>query len=321
LKRFSDQRDEASFGMLVHRHGPMVQGVCQRILGDVHEAEDAFQAVFLVLARKCASIRKPELLGNWLYGVACRISRKARTRAIRKETWERRAKKMPTQDQILELEWAELKQVLDDELSRMPEKYRTPLVLCYLQGRTNSEAAAQLGWPAGSISGRLARAREILRKRLNRRGLTLSAGLLAVLLSQKAASADVSPLLIEAAIRAGMSGAEKAAVPASVPAGVRELASESANASLAGYMKVMPLAFLVALTIAVLWPSGGLSARSIWTLVESVAFRQSNSVAAFVARENGSADGAAFDETKASKPDAAAVPVPQSTGWTCHSGR
>ena len=266
LRQFSEQRSESSFGALVRRHGPMVQGVCRRILGDVHEAEDAFQAVFLVLARKSASIRKPELLGNWLYGVACRISRKARIKAVRKETWERRARKMPTQEQILELEWSELRQVLDDELSRLPEKYRAPLVLCYLEGRTNSEAAAELGWPAGSISGRLARAREVLRQRLNRRGLTLSAGLLAVLLLHKAASADVSPLLTEAAIRTGLSGSAKTAV--SIPAGVLELANESAERSLLSSLKTFALALIVALAVAVVWPSGA-SAKSVWSLWES----------------------------------------------------
>src|SRR5579864_4906492 len=96
LHQFSSVRDETAFETLVRRHGPMVQGVCRRILGDVHAAEDAFQAVFLVLVRKSASIRRPELLANWLYGVACRIARKARISAIRKETRERRAGKMPT---------------------------------------------------------------------------------------------------------------------------------------------------------------------------------------------------------------------------------
>src|SRR5262249_21712777 len=156
-----------------------VQGVCRRILGDAHQAEDAFQAVFLVLVKKSASIRQPELLANWLYGVACRISRKARISAVRREARERRAGKMGSQEQLLDLEWAELKAVLDEELGQLPEKYRAPLILCYLCGRTNAEAAKQLGWPSGSMSERLSRARDMLRRRLNRRGLTLSAGLLA----------------------------------------------------------------------------------------------------------------------------------------------
>jgi hypothetical protein len=229
---------------------------------------------------------------------------------------------MPTLDQILELEWQRLRRVLDDELSQLPEKHRVPLVLCYLQGQTRSEAAAQLGWPPGSISGRLARAREILRRRLNRRGLTLSAGLLAVLLLHKAASAEVSPLLIEAAIRTGMSGAAKSAAAASVPASVRELASESVNAAMAGYMKLIPLAFLVALSIAMFWPSRGLSARSIWTLVETMAFRHEDSFAASTASANVSLDRPAADDVSVSKsPEpGAAIPVAQPTG-SCPSGR
>ncbi len=209
LRQFIANRDEGAFATLVRRHGPMVQGVCDRILGDAHRAEDAFQAVFLVLVRKSASIRKPELLANWLYGVACRIARKGRISVLRRETRERLAGKMPMQEQLLDLEWNEVKAVLDDELSQLPEKYRAPLVLCYLRGQTNAEAAAQLGWPLGSISDRLAQAREMLRKRLNRRGLTLSAGLLALLLSERAGSAAVSPVLVEVTIKTGMADASK----------------------------------------------------------------------------------------------------------------
>ena len=119
LERFSLRRDEAAFTALVNRHGPMVQGVCRRIVGDAHAAEDVFQAVFLVLVRKCATIRRPELLANWLYGVACRIARKARMKAIRNEARERCAAQMPTRDQRLDLEWGELKQILDEEMSQI----------------------------------------------------------------------------------------------------------------------------------------------------------------------------------------------------------
>jgi len=253
LKQFASKRDEAAFETLVERHGPMVQGVCCRILGDAHDAEDAFQAVFLVLARKSKSIRRPELLANWLYGVACRIARKARISRIRKETRERRAGKMPVQDQLLDLEWIELKAVLDDELQQLPEKYRAPLVLCYLHGHTNTEAAAHLGWPAGSISERLARAREMLRKRLNRRGLTLSAGLLALLLSQKPSSAAVSPLLIETTVKVGLSATSRTTAGAASKT-VLELASEASSSLLTGYLKTFSVALIVAVVIAINWP-------------------------------------------------------------------
>jgi RNA polymerase sigma-70 factor (ECF subfamily) len=207
--------------------------------------------VFLVLVRKSASIRQPELLANWLYGVACRIARKARIGSIRRETRERRAGKMPTQAQLLDLEWTELKAVLDDELSQLPEKYRAPLILCYLCGQTNAEAAAQLGWPSGSMSERLSRAREMLRSRLNRRGLTLSAGLLALLLSQKTASADVSPLLVEATVKVGLAGAGKGA--AASPAVLRLAADEPSFAAVR-LLKTLSVTLVIALAIATTWP-------------------------------------------------------------------
>jgi RNA polymerase sigma factor (sigma-70 family) len=254
LRRFAAGRDEAAFEALVRRHGPMVEGVCRRILGNVHSAEDAFQAVFMVLVKKSASIRRPELLSNWLYGVACRVARKAKISAIRKESRERRAGKMPTQEQLLDLEWAELKVVLDEELSQLPEKYRAPLVLCYLYGQTNAEAAAQLGWPTGSMSERLSRARDMLRKRLNRRGLTLSAGLLALLLSQKAASAAVSPLLVETTVKVGMAYSAKAVPAGSVSRTLLELASDSDGFSIARSWKVFTLGLAIALTVATTWP-------------------------------------------------------------------
>jgi RNA polymerase sigma factor (sigma-70 family) len=277
LQQFALRRDESAFEALVKRHGPMVQGVCRRILGDAHDAEDAFQAVFLVLARKSKSIRKPELLANWLYGVACRIARKARMKAIRKEARERRAGKMPVQDQLLDLEWNELKAVLDDELQQLPEKYRAPLVLCYLRGQTNAQAAAQLGWPAGSISERLARAREMLRARLNRRGLTLSAGLLAVLLSQKAASAAVSPLLIRAAVRVGVSSISKSSATAgTVSKAVLELAGEAPT--ILGYLKAITVVLIVAV-LFVNWPSvKRVSEQSLWYVLGAIAWDQSSAL-------------------------------------------
>jgi RNA polymerase sigma factor (sigma-70 family) len=169
LERFLDLGDELAFEALLRRHGAAVLGVCRRALRCLPDAEDAFQATFLVLALKGHTIRKRESVGSWLYGVACRVARRARASALR-----RRALQQPLA--VAEEAWDEtpaedLREVLDEELEHLPEKYRAPLVLCYLEGKTNEQAAQELGWRPGSMSRRLARARELLRGRLLRRGV------------------------------------------------------------------------------------------------------------------------------------------------------
>src|SRR5262249_26019760 len=159
------------------RHGPMVLGVCRRVLDHAHDAEDAFQATFLVLARKAASIVARDTVGNWLYGVAYRTAHKARVAAARRRLKERQMSRPEALDEDV---WRELRPVLDQELNRLPEKYREPVILCDLEGQTRKEAARRLGWPEGTLSGRLSRARVLLAKRLARHGLTLSGGAMAV---------------------------------------------------------------------------------------------------------------------------------------------
>src|SRR5579884_112446 len=173
LQCFVDNRDERSFRLLVERHGRMVLGVCLQVLRQRQDAEDAFQAAFLVLAQRAGSIRQGTALASWLYGVAYRTALKARLRASRRRRHEKRAgERMPSR---IELDAAlrELQGVLAEEVGRLPEKYRAPFVLCCLEGKSRQEAAAQLGWKDGTLAGRLARARRCLQGRLERRGLTL----------------------------------------------------------------------------------------------------------------------------------------------------
>jgi RNA polymerase sigma factor (sigma-70 family) len=216
LERFASQRDEAAFTALMRRHGPMVLGVCRRVLHDSHDADDAFQATFLVLVRKAGSLRRPELLANWLYGVAYRTAMDARSAALRRQKHERQAMKIPVLEESSEPVWRELRPVLDAELSCLPEKYRVPLVLCYLEGKTKEQAAKELGWPEGTVSGRLARARDLLRTRLERRGVTLPAGVLATVLAQNAAEAMVPAALMLSTTKAALIIAASKAAAASV---------------------------------------------------------------------------------------------------------
>jgi RNA polymerase sigma factor (sigma-70 family) len=201
LERFV-QGEESAFAALVQRHGAMVLGVCRRVLQNGHDAEDAFQATFLVLARKAAGGGWQESIGNWLHGVAYRIAMKARAGEIRRRQREQRA--AVDQSKEPDINWSDLRRVLDEELERLPSRYRAPLLLCYLEGKTRDEAAQELGWSAGSVKGRLERGRELLRERLARRGLALSAVLCASLLPESAAGAAIPATLAGATVQAGM---------------------------------------------------------------------------------------------------------------------
>ncbi len=183
LKRFVSRRDETAFAALLARHGPMVLGVCRRILRHDHEAEDAFQAVFLLLARKASSLRHPETLAAWLYGAARRLALTAQRSNRRRRHHENACAKSAlagNADPLDELSARELLLILDEEMARLSERYRLPLILCGVEGRSQAEAARLLGWTPDSVRGRLERARARLRARLVRRGLTVGASLLAM---------------------------------------------------------------------------------------------------------------------------------------------
>jgi RNA polymerase sigma factor (sigma-70 family) len=195
LQRYASDRDEAAFEILVHRHGGMVWRVCRDVLREAHAADDAFQATFLVLIRKAASIGRPELLGNWLYGVAHRVALRARQTSARRQAHELHPANMGVTAAALDPAGQDRQPLLQEELQRLPAKYRAPMVLCYLEGRTNEEAAQQLQWPVGTLKVRLMRGREMLRTRLARRGLALAAPALASALAPSPVSAVPAPLL------------------------------------------------------------------------------------------------------------------------------
>jgi RNA polymerase sigma factor (sigma-70 family) len=195
LHRFVRKREEAAFAELVRRHGPRVLAVCRRRLADAHLAEDAFQAVFLVLAKRAAHIRKPDSLASWLYGVAYRVAGKFRARAAQPPRATAPRPKRRADDPAADITWRELRAALDEELARLPDKYRATFLLCYEDGKTQDEAARALGWPRGTLKRRLERARQILREGLARRGLTLSAALIAMSLA-KPTSAAVPAVLV-----------------------------------------------------------------------------------------------------------------------------
>jgi RNA polymerase sigma factor (sigma-70 family) len=204
LERFTTHRDEAAFAALLERHGAMVLSVCRSVVHDLHDAEDAFQAAFLVLAQKAGSIHRRESVSGWLYRVAYHLAVKAQASAARRKVHEQRAVVMPSADPLLDLNLRELRGVLYEELERLPESYRAVLVLCYLEEKTQEEAARLLGWTKGAVIGRLQRGRELLRKRLRRRGLVLSATLSAAVLALGSASAAVPASLTDATLQAAL---------------------------------------------------------------------------------------------------------------------
>jgi RNA polymerase sigma factor (sigma-70 family) len=227
---------EEAFAAIVRRHGPMVYRVCWRVLQHAQDAEDAFQAAFLVLAQKLRSLRKHASLASWLHGVALRVAHRTRsqTAAVRRRERQASLPEVVPPDHAL---WCELRGALDVELSRLPDERRLPLILCYLEGRTQDEAAGQLGWSKSTLRRRLEEARDILAIRLKRRGITVPAALSAVLLSNCLASPAPRATLVALTMRAMAGVAAGTTVNAGVPPLVAGLAE--------GVLKAMLLNKLV----------------------------------------------------------------------------
>jgi RNA polymerase sigma factor (sigma-70 family) len=245
LERFIGQRDEAAFEAILRRHGPLVFGVCRRVLFNAQDAEDAFQATFLVLARKAGVVVPRSLLGNWLYGVAYRVAARARKIACRRHTREQSGADLtavPDREQVADPELAPL---LHAEVARLPDKYRSPVVLCYLEGKTNEEAARQLDWPVGTVKIRLSRARELLRSRLARRGVALTSGLLAV----NALTAAVPAGLLNGTLQAA----------SSFPAGGASAEALALTQGVLRFMFLSKLKLVAAAVLAVALLAGGIA--------------------------------------------------------------
>jgi RNA polymerase sigma factor (sigma-70 family) len=253
LESFVRQRDEAALAALVHRHGSMVWGVCQRLLRSEPDAEDAFQATFLVLVRKAGTIRDREKVANWLYGVAQQTAVRARTAAGKRAVRERQVTDMPEPSVTPPDPWNDVQPVLDQELSRLPDKYRVIVVLCDLEGKTRPEVARQLGCPEGTIASRLARGRAMLAKRLARHGLGVSGGALATMLSQHAASACAPTSVVSSTINAAtLLAAGQSLVPSVISVNVAGLTEGVMRAMLFARLKVIVVVLLAALGIGLM---------------------------------------------------------------------
>jgi RNA polymerase sigma factor (sigma-70 family) len=237
LHRFAARRDESAFAALMQRHGPMVLGLCRSLLGHAQDAEDVFQATFLVLVRKPAAVGKPASVASFLHGVAYRLAMRARAEAARRRVHERQAGAMPKDDPPDDVLWRDLRPILHQEVERLPRRYRLPVVLCYLEGKTNEEAAQLLGVPRGTVLSRLSRARDRLRRCLTRRGLTIAGGAMAALLSQKAAPAAVPPVLAETTLRAALHFAAGSATAGAAVSGAAAHAEGMLRAAAAARLK------------------------------------------------------------------------------------
>jgi RNA polymerase sigma factor (sigma-70 family) len=259
LDAFAARRDEAAFTALVARHGPMVLRVCRRALGHEQDAEDAFQATFLVLARDTGLIRKREALADWLHGVAYRTAMKAKRSAARRRAREQHrgaAASRPTASPL----WDEVQETLDDEVRKLPERFRSAFVLCVLEGKSGPEAAAALGCKEGTVSSRLTRARQQLRRQLSRRGIKLTALLAALAVAEGTRKAAVAGPLMRSTIRYGLLVAADATAAGQIPT---QIAALAAGVTRAMFLSKAKIATFVLLTGCFLAGIGALARRAL----------------------------------------------------------
>jgi len=255
LRAFLEERAQGAFAMLMQRHGAMVWSVCRRMLGQVHDADDAFQAVFLVLVRKAASLRGQANLGPWLYGVAYRTALKQRAAQVKRLAREQQAQPRPEATPPVA---AEDLAALDEEIQRLPDRYRQPLVLCLLEGQTREQAAAGLRLPQGTLSSRIASAKQLLAQRLSKRGVALSLAALAAALAPSAAPAAC----VEATQQAITVASTGKLAGAGVSAPVAALTQEVLNAMFYKQLRKIAaiLLSLVTLIAIIVWLALGVQA-------------------------------------------------------------
>jgi RNA polymerase sigma factor (sigma-70 family) len=260
LDRFANSGDEEAFAALVRRHGPLVWRVCLQSLGDEHDAEDAFQSTFLVLSRKASSVKKQQSVGSWLFGVANHAATDLKRKYARRRSHESQAGQATATDLLTALTLREAQAILNQELARLPEKVRAPLVLCSLEGLTRDEAAKQLGVSRGTLKSRLEQARKRLRARLSSRGLTVSATFVASVLSEQMASAAIPAGLLAFVTQAATSVAAGHSVSSVVSAKVAALTEGVLRTMLIGKLRI---ATALVLSIAFIGTTGGILTRQV----------------------------------------------------------
>jgi RNA polymerase sigma factor (sigma-70 family) len=243
LQRFAAYREEDAFAALVQRYGRLVWDICRRVLGDFHDAEDAFQATFLVLARKAESVRKREALASWLHGVSYRVALQARRNAAVRRKHERQSQSMAVAKSLPDDVLREALALLDEEVQRLPIKERAAFVLRCLEGKSQAETARQLGWKEGTVSAMLARARQRLRQRLTNRGVTLSGVLAALALGEEVRAAALPAGLVQATLNATVHVAAGGTAPTALTSKAAALAEVVTKAMF--MRKVQTLTFLV----------------------------------------------------------------------------
>jgi RNA polymerase sigma factor (sigma-70 family) len=258
LRRFVTFRDEVAFAALVERHGGLVLGVCRRVLLHEQDAEDAFQATFLILARKAAAIRKLESVASWLHGVAQRTAMNARKSAMRRRQREQPAAQSVPESPVNMAALKELQTLLDEEVQRLPERYRAPFVLCCLEGKSRPEAAAHLGWKEGTVSSRLSRARQRLQQQLTRRGVALSAAMCTLALADKVTSAAVPAGLADRATKAALQFTAGNLTAGAISEQTAALAEGVLRAMFVSKLKKIGVLVLLAMTLALAALSGAI---------------------------------------------------------------